>query len=173
VYQLLLQNVAVNAGDPSNPNLFVQQGENRSRGFEAEATGNILPNLCVNLSYAWCLAIVTQSKIVAQIGTRVENAPKNESGSWIKYTVNDGFLKGFGLSIGHSQVGERTTLDPAISLPGYFILNGGLHYTYEHYRFALNVYNITNQTYWMGAYDNVNKWPGEPRNGMLNVGYMF
>jgi len=173
VYQLLLQNVAVNAGDPTNTALFIQQGENRSRGFEAEATGYILANLSVNLSYAYCIALVTKSTVPAQIGSRVENAPKNESGSWIKYTITGGFLKGFGISAGHSQVGERTTLDPAITLPGYFIINGGVHYDYKRYRFALNVYNITNQTYWMGAYDNVNKWPGEPRNGMLNVGFVF
>ena len=173
VYQLLLQNVAVSANIPSNPNLFVQQGENRSRGVEAEATGNILPNLSVNLSYAYCLAIVTQSEVPSQIGARVENAPKNESGSWIKYTFTNGRLKGFGISAGHSQVGERATLDPAITLPGYFIINGGVHYTYKHYRFAFNVYNITNQTYWMGAYNNVDKWPGAPGNGMVNVGYVF
>jgi iron complex outermembrane receptor protein len=173
VYQLLLQNVAVNAGDPGNPNLYEQQGENRSRGVEAEATGNILPNLSVNLSYAYCIALVTQSTIAAQIGTRVENAPKNESGSWIKYTFNAGTLKGFGVSVGHSQVGERTTLDPAITLPGYLVINGGIHYTFKHYRFAANIFNITNKTYWMGAYDNVDKWPGAPRNGMINMGYTF
>jgi iron complex outermembrane receptor protein len=173
VYQLLLQNVAVNAGDPGNPNLYVQQGENRSRGFEAEATGNILPNLSVNLSYAYCIALVTQSTIPSQVGTRVENAPKNESGSWIQYIFDQGTLKGFGVSVGHSQVGERTTLDPAITLPGYLVINGGIHYTHKHYRFAANVFNITNKTYWMGAYDNVDKWPGAPRNGMINLGYTF
>jgi iron complex outermembrane recepter protein len=116
---------------------------------------------------------VPQSTVPSQIRTRVENALKNESGSWIKYTIADGFLKGLGLSVGHSQVGERTTFDPAITLPSYFILTGGVHYNYKRYRFALNVYNITNQTYWMGAYDNINKWPGAPRNWMLNVGYVF
>jgi iron complex outermembrane receptor protein len=173
VYQLRLQNVAVNANDPSNPNLFVQQGENRSRGIEAEATGTILPNLSVNLSYAYCIAIVTQSEVPSQIGARVENAPRNESGSWIKYTFKHGLLRGFGISAGHSQVGERATLDPNITLPGYLIINGGVHYTFKHYRFAFNVYNITNQTYWMGAYNNVDKWPGQPRNGMISLGYIF
>jgi iron complex outermembrane receptor protein len=32
LYQLDLKNVAVNANDISNPDLFIQQGENRSRG---------------------------------------------------------------------------------------------------------------------------------------------
>ncbi len=173
VYQLTVNNVAVNANVISNPNLFTQQGQNRSHGFEAEAAGNILPNLSVSLSYAYCEAIVTQSKIASQVGTYVENAPRNTSGSWIRYIFPNGFFKGFGISAGHSAVGERSTPDPAITLPGYLIINGGIHYTRKHYRMALNVYNVTNQTYWTGAYNNVNKWPGAPRNAMLNLGYVF
>jgi iron complex outermembrane recepter protein len=36
LYQLTLQNVAVNANDISNPNLYIQQGKDRSRGIETE-----------------------------------------------------------------------------------------------------------------------------------------
>jgi iron complex outermembrane recepter protein len=173
VYQLTLLHVAVSANEISNPNLYVQQGQNRSMGFEAEAVGNILPNLSLALSYAYCNARVTESLVPSQVGTRVENAPINTSGSWIKYMFVKGKAKGFGLSLGHSGVGERNTLDPAITLPGYFILSGGLHYNTKQFLLALNVNNITNQTYWMGAYNNVNKWPGQPRNFMFNLGFRF
>jgi iron complex outermembrane recepter protein len=172
-YQLTLLNVAVNANDISNPNLFVQQGQNQSRGIEAEVAGDILPNLSVTFSYAYCNATVTQSKVPSQVGTRVENAPLNETGSWIKYTFIKGFIKNFGFSLGHSGVGERGTLDPAITLPGYLIVNGGLHYSRKHLTYAMNINNISNQTYWMGAYNNVNKWPGQPRNFMIRMGYRF
>ncbi len=171
LYQLTLQNVAVNANDIANPNLFIQQGENRSRGLELEASGNMLPNLSVMLSYAYCVARVTKSLVPSQVGTLVENAPINSSGSWIKYTFGKGPLKGFGVSVGDSQVGKRNTLDPAIILPGYFVVNTGVHYGYKHFNFAINVNNITNQTYWAGAYNNVNKWPGAPRNYMMNLGW--
>lgn len=173
MYQLTLLNVAVNANVISNPNLFIQQGQNRSRGIEAEASGNILPNLSIMLSYAYCVAKVTESKIASQVGTIVENAPRNTSGSWIKYTFRQGLLKGFGISAGHSQVGFRNTLDSATTLPGYLILNAGLHYKYKSYGLAININNITNQTYWSGAYNNVNKWPGAPRNFMINLSYSF
>jgi iron complex outermembrane receptor protein len=173
IYQLTLLNVAVSANDISNPNLYVQQGQNQSRGIEAEAAGNILPNLSVTLSYAYSVAKVTKSKIASQVGMLVENAPRNTSGSWIKYTFSKGFIKGFGISAGHSGVGIRNTLDPNITLPGYLILNAGVHYKYKRFTFAANVNNITNQTYWMGAYNNVNKWPGAPRNFMINFGYNF
>jgi iron complex outermembrane receptor protein len=83
LYQLTVQNVAVNANDLSDPNLFIQQGENRSRGVEAEAGSNILPNLSVMLYYAYGDGKVTKSDIAVQLGTTVENAPRNTSGSWI------------------------------------------------------------------------------------------
>ena len=172
-YQLTVDNVAVNAGDPSNPNLFVQQGQNRSKGIEAEATGNILPNLSLMISYAYDDATVTQDKNPLQVGTTVANAPRNSSSSWIKYSFNKNNIKGFGISIGHSFVGQRTTLDPSINLPSYFLLNGGISYGFKKISAAVVVNNITNQTYWMGAYNNVNKWPGAPTNVMFNLGYKF
>jgi iron complex outermembrane receptor protein len=173
LYQLTLMNVAVNANDISNPNLYVQQGEDRSRGIETEANGNILPNLSIAVSYSYCVAKVIQSKIASQVGTLVENAPKNTSNSWIKYIFNKGALRGFGVAAGHSQVSARNTLDPNILLPGYIVLNAGIRYERRHINAAINLNNITNKTYWMGAYNNVNKWPGAPNNFMISAGYRF
>ncbi len=165
--------MATNAGDPSNPNLFVQQGQNRSKGIEAELTGNILPNLSVLVSYAYDVATVTEDNDKALVGTTVANAPRNSSASWIKYSFNKNSIKGFGISIGHSFVGARTTLDPQINLPSYFLLNGGISYGFKKMTAAIVLNNIGNTTYWMGAYDNVNKWPGAPRNVMVNLGFKF
>ena len=171
LYQLTLHNVAVNANDISNPNLYVQQGEDRSRGIETEVNGNILPNLSIGLSYAYCVARVVESKIASLVGSLVENAPKNTSNSWIKYIFDKGPLKGFGITAGHSQESARNTLDPRVILPGYVILNAGIRYEHKHVIAAVNLNNITNKTYWIGAYNNVSKWPGAPRNIMMSVGY--
>ncbi|HEY5406663.1 MAG TPA: TonB-dependent siderophore receptor, partial [Ginsengibacter sp.] len=119
LYQLVLQNVAVNANDITNADLFIQQGENRSRGIELEASGNILPNLSVFLTYSYNESKITKSKIASQVGMLAENAPRNTSGSYIKYTFAKGDIKGLGFSIGHSSVSIRNTLDPDITLPGY------------------------------------------------------
>ncbi len=173
LYQLTLQNVAVNANDISNPDLFVQQGENRSRGVEAEASGNVLPNLSVFLTYAYSANKIIKSKIASQVGMLAENAPRNTSGSYIKYTFAKGFTKGFGISAGHSSVSVRNTLDPAVTLPGYLTLNAGMHYSYKRFRIAANFNNITDKKYWTGAYNSIYKWPGEPANFMINMGYSF
>ncbi len=173
VYQLTLHNVAVNANEISNPNLYIQQGEDRSRGIETEMSGNIMPSLSVAASYSYCVAKVIKSKIQSQEGMLVENAPKNESSSWIKYTFKTGALKGFGIAAGHSQASKRNTLEQGLTLPGYIILNGGIRYTYKKLDVALNLNNITDKIYWIGAYNNVNKWPGAPRNIMMSAGYNF
>ena len=172
-YQLKVENVATNAGDPSNPNLFVQQGQNRSRGIEAEATGNILPNLSVLMSFAYDVAIVSEDKDPVLIGTFVANAPRISSASWIKYSFDKENIKGFGISIGHSYVGNRATLDKGFNLPSYFLLNGGINYGFKKVSLSLILNNITKQTYWIGANNNVNKWPGAPRNLMVNIGFKF
>lgn len=171
LYQLTLQNVAVNANDPANPDLYVQRGEDRARGLEVEATGNILPNLSANLSYAYNVTKIIKSDVHDEIGQIKENAPKHSASSWIKYSFNKSALKGFSLAIGHSQVSMRNTLDNDLKLPGYFIMNAGLQYAYKNYSIALNINNLTNKVYWTSAYNNINKWPGTPRNFMISVGY--
>ncbi len=173
IYQLTLQNVAVNANQISNPNLFVQQGEDRSRGIEAEANGYILPGLSLSLSFAYCDARVTKSLVGSEVGSRVENAPLYSGSSLVKYTFGKGLLKGFGLLAGHSQVSRRTTLSPGLHLPGYMVVNAALSYARSHFSVACNLNNIFNRVYWIGAYNTVNKWPGAPSNGMIRLGYAF
>ena len=63
--------------------------------------------------------------------------------------------------------------EAVLILPGYIILNGGIRYTYKKFNVAMNLNNITNKAYWIGAYNNVNKWPGAPRNFMMTAGYNF
>ena len=173
LYQLTLQNVAVNANDIAHPDLYIQQGEDRSRGVEAEVNGDLLPGLSVSASYAFCLAKTTKSKIASQEGKVLDNAPKHTSNSWLKYTCRTGALKGFGLAVGHAQVSSRNTLQDGFVLPGYAVINAGVRYAWQHLTAAINCNNLTNKTYWEGAYNNINKWPGAPRNVMVEVGYRF
>ncbi len=173
LYQLTLHNVAVNANVISNPNLYIQQGKDRSTGIEMEINGNIFSNVSVSISYAYCVAKILESKISSQVGEPVENAPRNASSSWVKYSFKSGLLKGFGIAAGHSQASVRNTLQQGLKLPGYWVFNAGLRYAYKHYGLACNVNNVFNKTYWVGAYNNVNKWPGAPVNFMLSASYTF
>jgi iron complex outermembrane recepter protein len=170
-YQLSVYNVAVNANDPSNPDLFVQRGEDQARGIEMELNGNILPNFQVHLAYAYNKAKVKESEIKNDIGMLKENAPVNSSNGFFKYSFLKGPLDRISIVAGYNQVGKRNTLDRSVQLPGYFTLQAGINYEWHPLTLSFLLDNITNTVYWTGAYNNVYKWPGAGRNFMLKLNW--
>ncbi len=172
-YQININNLAVNANDNSNPNLFVQRGEQQSKGMELELQGSFNKKLSANINYAYNQTQIIKSIKPEDVGRIAENAPNHSSSSWIKYQFYRGVLNGWGLSLGHTQASERNTLDPAIKLPGYCVWNGGIQYSLRRFKIAFNLNNLFNTTYWASAYNNLNKWPGAPRNFMSRIQYIF
>lgn len=171
VYQITLDNVAVNANDLSNPNLFVQQGENRSRGVEIELNGNILPNLSLSTSYAYNETKITKSRVPEEVGTIANNAPGHTSNGLLKYSFAQGFLRGLSLLGGYTFVSKQNTLQKNFTLPAYFLLDAELQYSYQKLTLSVNIKNIADKDYWYGAYNNVYKWAGMPRNIMAGLKY--
>jgi iron complex outermembrane receptor protein len=171
VYQLSVFNVAVNANDPTNPDLYVQRGEDQARGVEAELNGNILPNLQVHFAYAYNRAVIKKSDVKEDIGMLKENAPVNSSNGFFKYGFVKGPLTGFSLTAGYTLIGKRNTLDRELQLPGYFTMQGGVNYEWHPITISFLVNNIGNVTYWNGAYSNTYKWPGEGRNFMVKMSW--
>jgi iron complex outermembrane receptor protein len=176
IYQITKNNVLVNANDTSNPDLLEQRGQERARGFEIEATGKINDNWSVNLHYAYNNAIITKSTVGNtdnKEGLTKENAPKNSSGSWIKYSFNDGVIKGLGLAIGHSQVSKRETLVRTLQLPSYVVYNAAAYYKVDRFTIGVNFNNIFDKKYLSGGYNYQRNFTGAPSNFLVNVGYTF
>ena len=173
LYSLSVENVAVNANDLAEPDLYMQRGKQRSNGTEVELNGNINDALSTHVSYAYNKAKNIKTNVVEDIGKPIENVPLHSSNSWIKYTFKNNILKGFAVAIGHMQQSKRYTLANELVLPGFVILNAGLQYSYKHFTIAVNIENIINKQYWLSAYNNISKWPGEPRNFMMTVDYSF
>lgn len=172
-YQIIINNLSVNANVPTNPNLYVQRGVQRSKGMEVELQGNILSNLSLSVEYAYNQTEIIKSIKQEEVGKIAENAPKHSSNSWIRYRISKGGLNGFSIALGHSQAGQRNTLDKDVLLPGYMVFNAAVNYQYRHFKFALNMNNLFNKVYWSSAYNNTNKWPGAPRNSMFRIYYTF
>ena len=176
IYQITKNNVLVNANDTSNPDLLEQRGQERARGFEIEATGKINDNWSVNLHYAYNNAIITKSTVGNtdnKEGLTKENAPKNSSGSWIKYSFNEGVIKGLGLAIGHSQVSKRETLVRTLQLPSYVVYNAAAYYKVDRFTIGVNFNNIFDKKYLSGGYNYQRNFTGAPSNFLVNVGYTF
>ncbi len=171
VYQLSIYNVAVNANDPSNPDLYVQRGEDRARGIETEWNGSIFPNFQVHLAYAYNVTEIRQSAVKEEIGRIKENAPIHSGNGFFKYGFIKGSLKGISFMAGYTFAGERNTLDKNLELPGYFTMQGGVNFSWRQLNLSFLVNNIGNTEYWCGAYNNVYKWPGAGRNFMMKMNW--
>ena len=172
-YQIIINNLAVNANNPINRDLYVQRGQQRSRGIETEIQGNVTGNLTASVGYAFNITEITKSVKPEEIGKIAENAPRHSSTSWFKYTFKKGSFNNFAVAFGHTQAGERLTLVNGVSLPAYCVFNGAVYYNYKHFNLGANLNNIANKTYWLSAYNNQNKWPGSPRNLMFRLSYTF
>lgn len=168
IYKIKQTNVLVNANDPANPDKSVQAGSDASKGIEWEANGNISANLNIALSYAYNITKITRGNNPGEVGKTEANAPKNISGSWVKYGFTKGILNHLSIAAGHSQVGSRYTYTTLV-LPGYVIFNAGIEYSYKKFHFNCNFNNITDKVYYSGGYNNISKWPGKPFNVMAEV----
>lgn len=177
-YQIQMNNILVSANDQNNPNLLEQRGQETATGFEIEAVGKINKNLEVLANYSFNNTIISKNDDETLVGLVKENAPNHISGTWIKYTFKETAIKGLGLAVGHSQVSRRRTFAKYSSgdwlyLPSYAVFNASLFYQVNKFRMAVNLNNITNETYFIGGYNFQRNWTGAPRNFLVSVGYTF
>lgn len=176
-FDITKQNVLT--GDPNFPGLGISiaTGEQRSRGFEFDATGQILPGWNIIASYAYTDAEVTEDNTIP-IGNRLPGIPLNSANLWTTYEIQSGNLQGLGFGIGFNYVGERQgAFDNSFKVDSYFLTNAALFYRRENWRLGLNFRNLfnvdyTNSTGRFGSRTSAGL-PGEPFNVVGSISVEF
>lgn len=177
VYQIIQKNILMNANDPLDPNLLVQRGQDRSRGFELDVVGKLTADLQIMASYSHIDAIILADTNAALVGKRKENTARNSANLWARYNFTQiNAMKDLGIGLGIQNQGSRIpwyTRD--FELPEYTVADAALYYTpsKSSIQLALNVNNVFNKTYWVGAINYSRLFPGVPRNFMLTATYKF
>ncbi|MGS2762634.1 TonB-dependent receptor domain-containing protein [Sinomicrobium sp. M5D2P9] len=177
VYEINQKNILMSANDPSRPDLMVQRGADRSRGFEMDITGYINPDWQIIASYSYIDAKIKKDTNEDLIGQRKENTPKNSANLWTKYDFrNISSLKdlavGFGIQHQSSKVPWFTR---DFRVPAFTVFDAAVYYapSKSNIRVALNIGNLFNTKYWLGAQNYLRLFPGAPRNGSLVLNYKF
>lgn len=177
VYEISQRNILMNANDPVFPDSLVSRGADRSRGFEVDIAGFLRPNWQVNASYSYIDARVVSDSKAELVGARKENTPLNSANLWTRYNfVQGSFLKDIGLGVGVQHSGDKVPwFSRSFLVPAYTLLDMAFYYTPggSNMQLALNVNNVTNSTYWVGAQNYLRLFPGAPRNLMLSATYKF
>lgn len=183
-YRILKQNELT--ADPTNTpgqNFSVVLGEKRSQGIEFDLRGKITDGLTLIANYAYTDSKVTE---VAQgvtginVGDVIPGFAKHVSNAWLTYTLQDGALKGSGISAGFTYLAGRATDTWSVGLqklPNYFKLDGGLFYERSKFKITGNAFNILNKYLFSGSYYewlNAYYYQAEaPRNYRVSVAYKF
>lgn len=164
--------------DPNNPRNVIQGGKVGSKGFELDLNANPVPGLNLIAGYSH-----NETKVLA--GDREDfysepgrspggQGPQNLANFWATYKFTHGRLKNFGIGAGGNYASEYKVIDNSKTgnfyLPSYTLINASLFYNADHFRFTLNVNNLTNKEYYIG-YWSVN--PQKPRNVTASFAYKF
>ncbi|WP_254561043.1 TonB-dependent receptor [Dyadobacter diqingensis] len=164
--------------DPNNPRNVIQGGKVGSKGFELDLNANPVPGLNLIAGYSH-----NETKVLA--GDREDfysepgrspggQGPQNLANFWATYKFTHGRLKNFGIGTGGNYASEYKVIDNSKTgnfyLPSYTLINASLFYNADHFRFTLNVNNLTNKEYYIG-YWSVN--PQKPRNVTASFAYKF
>jgi iron complex outermembrane receptor protein len=177
VYEINQKNILMSANDPSQPDLLIQRGADRSRGFEADLAGYILPNWQINASYSYIDAIIMDDANKILIGQRKENVAVHSGNIWTRYNFDEySTLKDIGIGLGANLQGSRIPwFSRAFEVPGFTTIDAAIYFapTKSNIQLALNLNNIFNETYWIGAQNYTRLFPGAPRNFMLTATYRF
>jgi len=169
MYQLTRSNVATENLSSPDPFDSTVTGEQRARGFEFELAANPLQGLEVVLAYTYINAEVTEDNVIP-IGTPVQGVPTNSLSVWMKYTLQEGPLRGLGLGIGGVYYSRQSgDLANTFDLPAYGVMDTAIYYKRGRYRAQVNFNNVLNSRYFVGSYDEVYVLPGAPSSSRVLV----
>lgn len=167
----------MNANVPAFPDSLVTRGADRSRGFEIDVAGFLMPNWQINASYSYIDARVISDSKAELVGARKENTPFNSANLWTRYNFVQGtVLKDLGIGLGLQHSGDKVPwFNRSFLVPAYTLLDMALYYTPggSNMQLAVNVNNVTNKNYWVGAQNYLRLFPGAPRNVMISATYKF
>lgn len=138
--------IAINNATRVENSFTIQDGEQKSKGYEVEIIANPVAGLNIVAGYA-----KNENKVVKAadfVGNFVAQTPTDFANLWITYKFQRSALRNLGLGFGGNYVSdcyfEAANL---ITIPGYTVLNASLFYDQPKWRVTLKANNLTNEAY--------------------------
>ncbi|MBF7695390.1 TonB-dependent receptor [Acinetobacter rathckeae] len=159
--------------DPSNSQVAVVAGEQRTKGFEISTVGQITNKLSVLAGYAYLDSKITKSVLsTVSAGNTAALSPTSSANVWVKYTFNDNWYAAIG---GRAQTSQYASSANKLKLAGYTVVNASAGYSTDRYDVGLNVNNIFDRHYYASAHGLSDQGAliGNPVNAQLTLRYRF
>lgn len=148
--------------------LIVQNGSQRSKGFEAEISASPITGLNLVAGYAYNDNKMRKTT-AAQEGKTAVASPENMVNYWVSYKLPGTALKGFGVGFGGNYVSKcYFNIANTFEIPAYNVINATIYYDQPKWRLGLKVNNITSEEYW-----NISAYAQAPAQLVGNVTFKF
>ncbi|QES88439.1 carboxypeptidase-like regulatory domain-containing protein [Rhizosphaericola mali] len=145
--------------DPEDYNYNIQDGTERSKGFELDITANPINGLNIVAGYAYNNLLMTKSDSLTQGLRPSASGPSKTFNFWGSYHFTSGPLSGFGFGFGcntgntsfqtNTRVQTTNGLELVrVSLPSYVICDATIYYEQPKFRIGLKVDNLTSEKAW-------------------------
>lgn len=126
----------------------VQTGEQRSRGFEADAVYQPNANWSFLGSYAHTDTTVLKDTTAALVGQTLPGVPRNSGRLWANYRITTGDLKGLSFGAGvYAASGVKIELGAPWKTASYATLDAKIAYERNNWKFSLHAKNLTDAKY--------------------------
>lgn len=150
----MLYTLYVDNGTAFPDQVNVQDGRQRSKGFEASITANPVDGLNILVGYSYNDSSLAEGD-PDFTGHRPESAgPRNLANLWASYKFTQGKLKGFGLGFGGNYGSGNAIMNRDLAgkftLPEYTVLNASAFYNVDAFQFTVKVDNVTQEQYYKG-----------------------
>ena len=168
IFQLDRDNQAV-ATDTNGNSAF---SGSRTKGFEIQLVGQIMPGWKINTGYSYLDAEESGRLSGSAFANRpIGQVPKHMFSIWNRYDFNDQFGVGLGLTHQSSQFARTNS---TVRIPSYTRVDAAIYYTMnEHVQFQLNIENLLDETYFPSVHNASNITTGESINARFTAKFSF
>ncbi|MFJ3318543.1 TonB-dependent receptor [Herbaspirillum huttiense] len=175
LFEMTQNNIQV--ADPNRPGFAINVGQQRTRGVELSASGELAPHWNLIAGYAYMNGLIVQSSGLTSAGTPFQGnvsslTPRHTFNLWLKRDLPDGYWVAAGA---RAESARFASSDNLTVLPGYAVINLGAGYVAEKFDVTLSLKNLLDRSYFISAHSAANDYnmPGEPRSLLVSTRYRF
>ncbi|WP_348824167.1 TonB-dependent receptor [Flavobacterium aestuarii] len=155
--------------DPTNSLYSIQDGTQKSSGFEADLIANPFRGFHIIMGYGYNDSEITKATV--NEGNRPYATPKNVANLWMSYKILDGKAKGIGFGFGGNTQSDSFANDTnTFTVNGYTVMDATVFYEKPKFRIGLKLNNIANKEYWTSDFWS-NMMP--TRQLVANIAFKF
>jgi iron complex outermembrane recepter protein len=147
------------------PNVYTQVGATRTKGLELEAKGSVTPNLELVAHYNY-----------TELDKQLEGLPKHQASAWAKYRFSIAGVNGFSAGAGVRWMGafrDQQGGGNGPEIPAAALLDLMFAYDTANWRYAVNINNATDKTYFSTCLARGDCWYGARRTVVASATYRF